>query len=1020
MDREQQVRLNFLGEAETRLDSMESIFLGLATHGIELQRLDEALRAAHSVKGGAGMMGFAPLSQVSHSLEDFLKILRVRNQPEEMDTELETLLLQGVDCLRQLCQLHRQGTVVEETWLANHTQPLFARLRQRLGDLRPEDEDALLAQEENVDVSLLMFESGVEEALQSLESKLGTLSGAALAEELQITAQELAAFGRIRDLDRFVQLCESVSSQLSLLSPANYPALAQQAIKDWRRSQALVLLGRTEQLPSQFTFFDAGLDLGVEPEFDLFEALDGLDLTQVYSEMEGVDFTDLEPELLAVDLPDIAEINDLLDLGDLQAAISDLDLEALATDFNLSIQELEPSPAALSIPMPISPLEPSPKRVATPVSALDSSSQMVRVPAEQLQRLNLLFSALILERNTVNLRLSQHQNLMALLRERMYRLEQSNTHLRKWDDQASGAGIVPRPAVSPALMPELMAAPHPTSPLAQYQEQFDFLELDRYNDLHLISQEQIETLVQLQEVSTDLELSLRDINQAVRELNQTSRSMQSNVTQMQMRPFSDVVGRFPRIVRDWSVQFGKAVDLKIEGAATLCDRTALDALSDPIMHLLRNAFDHGIEDSATRIAAGKSPRGTILLQSRHQGNQTLMIVSDDGQGIDLTKVCDRARKLGIPEQILTEASDRALLELIFEPGFSTAEQVTEISGRGVGMDVVRTNLQQVRGDIQVETQVGVGTTFTISFPFTLSILSVMLLESAGMVFAVPLESIQEMIRFSPSQVEMVAGQEHVSWQDLSIPLIRLIDGLAFSRPCKRFVMEGAPSISQPTVLVVEQGKQVRGLLIDRVWGEQEVAIRPILSPVALPPGFVSATILGDGRVVPLIDPLLLAEGLLKGFSQDQNRKLEDSLPLGQGFQNSLGGSAAEDTVLAEDTILVVDDSINMRRYLALILERAGYQVEQAKDGQEAVDKLLGGLSVRAIICDIEMPRLDGYGVLTELRSRTDFQDLPIAILTSRSSDKHRKLAMNLGASAYFSKPCTDQELLQYLQALLKK
>jgi chemosensory pili system protein ChpA (sensor histidine kinase/response regulator) len=174
---------------------------------------------------------------------------------------------------------------------------------------------------------------------------------------------------------------------------------------------------------------------------------------------------------------------------------------------------------------------------------------------------------------------------------------------------------------------------------------------------------------------------------------------------------------------------------------------------------------------------------------------------------------------------------------------------------------------------------------------------------------------------------------------------------------------------------------------------------------------MSATILGDGRVVPLLDPMLLSEGLVNNQDRDD---LYDSLPFRSGSQNSIGQQTQE------NAILVVDDSINMRQYLAMILERAGYQVEQAKDGQEAVDKLLSGLTVQAIICDIEMPRLDGYGVLTELRSRPDFQDLPIAMLTSRSSEKHRKLAMNLGASAYFSKPCTDQELLQSLQGLLKK
>ena len=263
--------------------------------------------------------------------------------------------------------------------------------------------------------------------------------------------------------------------------------------------------------------------------------------------------------------------------------------------------------------------------------------------------------------------------------------------------------------------------------------------------------------------------------------------------------------------------------------------------------------------------------------------------------------------------------------------------------------------------------------------------------------------------FQLEQTTTSEDTKQITWQGEKIPLIEIEKTLVFRRPNKAFNLTGNPVIARTMVLVVGDLNNSVGLKISCFWGEQEATIRPIESLLPLPPGFVSSMVFGDGRVIPLVAPLSLAEACLKrNFTKNE---VETTLATKDG-QSS--------TLLAESqTILVVDDSINVRRYLGLTLEKAGYKVEQARDGQEAVDKLLGGLLVQAVICDIEMPRLDGYGVLEELKDRAEFQNLPIAMLTSRSNEKHRKLAMNLGASAYFSKPYNEQELLQKLAELLQ-
>ena len=1082
MNTEQEVRLNFLEEAEDYLDRIESVLLNLSTNGAEPQSIDTALRAAHSIKGGAATMGFEPMSRIAHRLEDFFKILRVRPEfKTEVSSDVETLLLQGLDSMRQVRDLHRQGSPIDEDWYNSQTQPIFTALVEHLGELKPEDENALLIQEEGDESALLIFEGAVEAILEEFSSNLNTLPAASLHEELEVTAVQLAELGRMANIESFVDLATAVQQQLPTLSGGDLKSFARRAVELWERAHAMVLLGQTEKLSGLQGLVEEATEAALAtptpdfesqpaPDFDSVDFavgdldLSGLDLSAM--ELPDIPFPDavnmdtaleqLDPSGIvlpeAVNLDEIKAVSSQLETETPAEAFEHLDLDAVASqmrqasslDANLNIDidaftditqvdlaEVEPPDlTSLLEDMPIEEevfvsvgeaVEEQPPLTSTApqlekqseiasTQAAEPLNSTVRIPVNQLRQLNNLFGKLILERNTINSQLERVLEVAALMKERLNQLEQSNGQLRKWYDRASMEGVLSGHSAAQSTVDAsalVIGNGIERQSRTSGQTLFDSLEMDRYTDLHLLSQDQMETIVQLQEVAADIDLGLREMTQSSTELNQTTRSLQGNVMRMQMRPFSEVVKRFPRLIRDLSRQYGKPVNLQLDGEATLIDRSILNSLTDPLTHLIRNAFDHGIESAEARAAAGKPATGVISVHAANRGNTTAITISDDGGGINLDAIRARARKIGVPDEHLNQCSEREILDLIFESGFSTAKQVTELSGRGVGMDVVKTNITAMRGEISIDTQPGQGTTFTINVPFMMSVLRVMLLEAAGMVFAVPAESVQFVEQLEDGSIGEQDGREEISVGERTIPLIRLERKLRFPRHTKLLSMDGTPKVNRPTAVIFHQHESLGGLYIQRIWGEQEVATSTIQTPVGLPPGFGSSTILGDGRVVPLIDPIQL----LQWLSEESDSAAE------LGEQSAQVPNPSNETTT--ESILIVDDSINVRRYLAMTLEKSGYQVEQAKDGQEALDMLVSGLSVSAVISDIEMPRLDGYGLLSELRSRTDFENLPISMLTSRSSEKHRKLAMKLGASAYLSKPYTEQELLSTVESLLQ-
>ncbi len=999
--REQEIQRQFLDEAQEYLGALEGAVLGLAGSRIDLQKINEAMRASHSIKGGAAMMGYQTLSEFAHRLEDSFKVLKTKRQSLEISFALENQLLAGVDCLQRVIQMARQDQQPDETWLTQEAHPLFDQLRTELGDADEETAASVLGGDDGGQALLdIVFSSEVEGVLQQLEGLLNQQTPETeLRSELITLAGELGGLGEMLQLSAFSQLCEAV---IEALDHHGAGLVAEAALNAWRRAQALVLAQQLDLISTELVLPTAGNT--VRPPTALPQ-----------SSVESLEPSPTPASQAAVQPHSAPEFQS----------------EFVAEPTRLKPTDLEPLPSEADVGAAAH------RSANAPSHEAEDADRTVRVSLKRIDQLNDLFGELTIERNALALYCDRLRSLTQLLKQRVQVLDQSNRSLRSSYDEIAVGMKQPAMVGASNVFPSRHGLGNGSGngsgfghPSLDHLE-FDRLEMDRYDTLSLQSQSVMETIVQVQEVTTDVDLSLEEADITLRNLNKTTKHLSNQLTHLRMRPLSDVLNRFPRALRELSQEHGKRVQLKLEGSETLVDRNVLEALQEPLMHLLRNAFDHGLESPDDRQAVGKPAEGNITIRARQRGNRTLIEFQDDGRGINLDKVRAKATNLGLDEALLAEASQQELLSLIFEPGFSTSDRVTNLSGRGVGMDVVRERLKPVRGEISVDTQPGQGTLFTLAVPFSLAVLRVLVVECKGMLLAIPAEGVAEVILIEQLP-EHQQDSACFTWNGQSLERIELSPWLRFNCPRPPYSLEADPKIETPALLVVNVERprnrpspsdnhdpfnndplnnaplnnELVGLEIERSWGEQEVAVRRIEGQIGMPAGFSNCTIMGDGRVIPLVSVPELLVLLAHADLADADSTLETP------------GDRPAPLSVRKPAILVVDDSINVRRFLALTLEKAGYRVEQAKDGQQALELLAGDISVQAIICDIEMPRLDGYGVLAHVKADPAIAHLPVAMLTSRSGDKHRNLAMNLGASAYFSKPYNEQELLAELEAMM--
>ncbi|MEO1386512.1 MAG: response regulator [Cyanobacteria bacterium J06634_6] len=1100
-DKEREIRLQFLDEAGEYLDTLESTLLGVAQRGVDNHDMNAALRAAHSIKGGAALMGYGLTSDLAHRLEDSLKVVKI-NRGEGVTSDVEGQLLNGIDAIRQIVERDRNSTPHDDNWVNNFVIPIFDGLYDTLGEPSAEDAASIIDADEGQDVMPLIFQTEVESSLERLEALLEERP-ANLQEEVVIMAQELSGLGEMLDLPPFIQLCQSVESYAT--GTANNEQLlevARSALQSWQRAQALVITGNVESMPTEMSgisfglidiefgdaelagdrvTFDEPLGEAAQPA-ESVSAADVFDFGAEDDALVGNVFAGLDTEsdqnIDTLGSEDAALVNDVFaGLGtEDDALVSDVfagldaDTKNAEVDAFAGVFDNEETPTSDQVTEDSSdargPKSGTEFRFSEAPKAQKEAPELgdstVRVSVRKLNELNDYFGELTIERNRLEAEVKRMRGLVKDLSRKLRSLDEINDDVKDLYEQPTSTPLLLTGQVSNALpgtaskdyanarasssvAAETLADGHSAGGVtghvttdrpassngdsdfsrdlvtgqehpSEFRKGFDSLEFDRYNDAHLPFRQIVESVVQLQEVADDIELSVDKTEQTTRVIHRTARHLQRNLNQLRMRPLSDITNRFPRALRELEIEHGKSVELQLEGENTLIDRNILEALNDPLMHIVRNAFDHGIEQPQKREAQGKEPRGTIAIRSFNRSNRTVITVSDDGNGIALEKIRDRAQAMGLDAELLSAATEAELLSLIFEPGFSTSDQVTALSGRGVGMDVVRNNLTQIRGDISVDTEAGKGTTFTISVPYTLSVTRVMLAEGNKMPVALPTDMIEEVTVVDSADMYETDGKPMFHFKGDALRLIHLSNWLAFNCPRQIDSLEETPNMDRPSVLIFRMGEQRLGLQVERSWGEQEVAVRRVEGPIALPAGFSNCTILGDGRVVPLVSLPDLARWVLSCEGSEINSAAAlYSNPVMSGAIDpvSLQTVPAKE-VSRRSRFLVVDDSVNVRRLLALTLEKVGYEVIQARDGQDALEKLDTGIEIDSVVCDVEMPRMDGYSFLSKLRAMEKYERTPVTMLTSRSGEKHRKLAMNLGATAYFSKPYQERSLLKSL------
>ncbi|MBW4471857.1 MAG: hybrid sensor histidine kinase/response regulator [Stenomitos rutilans HA7619-LM2] len=665
----------------------------------------------------------------------------------------------------------------------------------------------------------------------------------------------------------------------------------------------------------------------------------------------------------------------------------------------------------------------------------------VRVDSDRLERMSNLVGELTINRNGLSLQNEQLQSVLRELLRRFSRFEDMVSHLRESLDQmlvaperqnyaqVSSHSLKPVPSLiengergaQPGSRPFSTPNDLASSPAAG----FDSLEMDSYGVLHAQLQEILENFVQLDESVDDVTLYARQSDRLLDQQRHMLSGLSNELTQARMIPLGEVLNRFPRVLRDLSTTYHKPVSLKLTGTSLLVDRAILEKLYDPLLHLLRNAFDHGIEASHVRSQLGKPTTGQIDIRAYYKGNQTVIEIKDDGQGLNLDRIRSRAFELGwfSAEQLLTSPPAR-LFELIFEPGFSTAQQVSELSGRGIGLDVVRSQLQSIKGTVVVSSAPRQGTTFTLRLPLTLTNTKLVICTVGSTTLALPVDSVEEIITPQTNQIRPSGDQRFLYWREQIIPAYRLADLLEYACPLPEAPVSrlsstfSAPKTMTSPMLVLHQQEQMFAIEVDQLITEQELVIKSFGTVMAPPSYLYGCTSLGDGSLIPVIDSSAL-------LAFERKHKEAEIIPA-DGSQRRVdvhGQPSARKpatfvSTIQTTTILVVDDAVTLRRTLALSLERAGYRVLQARDGQEAINQCQRS-SVDLVICDIEMPNMNGFEFLSYRRQDPQIVNIPIMMLTSRSNEKHRWLAMQLGATAYFTKPYLEQEFLAAIKTNLE-
>lgn len=660
----------------------------------------------------------------------------------------------------------------------------------------------------------------------------------------------------------------------------------------------------------------------------------------------------------------------------------------------------EAEPAAVAAPAPKAivqalPAEPVPQAEPQPQEAPAGETgkaapkeveegAVIRVSRERLERLLNLVGELVIGRGRLEQRLVVLEQLSSQVLVYKSRLSES---VRSFEEKHAFTLPMPAPETGERGATGFNAL-----------SDFGALEFDKYDDFNILARRVAEISADVGESMSQLSGSIRKAREDMGHLQRLTLGMRDEIARARMVPIGTPFTRFRRAVREMARATGKEVNLITSGEQTEVDTVLVERLVDPLVHLVRNAVYHGIETTAVRLARGKPATGTVYLHAAHRGNAAVVEVEDDGGGIDVEKIKAKAIAMGVVRpELAAGMSESEAMKLIFLPGFSTADAVGEQAGRGVGMDVVKRTIEAINGHIEIETEKGVGTKFTLSLPLTLLISTALLVRVGTDRYAIPLASIREVVLPARGAVQEISGRSILQAGEEAIDV----------RSFARLLGQDQPQADGPLpIVIVRTATGAIGLTVDELLGRQEIVIKTLgtLKPFR-ESCFVGATIDPEGRVVLVVDVSRLVGG-----------RPADALPTSAAAPASLTEEGAEEEVLQQSFgppasgILLIDDSLSVRKFVGRMLEGGGYEVDTAVDGEDGLRKA-SLRSYQLIITDLEMPKLNGYEVIQALRVRQQTKHTPILVMTTRAGEKHRQMALSMGATGYITKPVEEKALV---------
>jgi chemosensory pili system protein ChpA (sensor histidine kinase/response regulator) len=966
-----------------------------------------AVHAAHSLAGSSATVGFNSLQEVAHALEMVLQSLArkpVRLFPAEYDT-----LEQSVHCLKLMLQkfalcempahepaqvrmLERLQQEINVRSGLNASEPRSSVPAFNEGNAEADASQAVAsipatAEESDVVIKEEIASEPVQPAAPRFSQEIATPEVESLFEHEQETTADQALIPK-DELDAdllpvFLEEGSDILPQMGKLlrswqqNPADGSASQSllrllHTIKGSARMAGAMALGQhmheMESRIEQITRSSTPSSQEIE------ELLSRLDLgLYLFEQLQNPDASKPAPAVHIAE-EKLVQASDTASAGTQSARLKDM----------VVLPSLMPLPSARSL------------AAATPaVPAIAAPVALVRVRADILDRL-------VNQAGEVSISRSRIETEVGALRQSLSELTENVSRLRGQLREI-----------------EIQAETQMASQMAHSVDRgFDPLEFDRFTRLQELTRMMAESVNDVASVQHNL---ARTVDGATIDLTtqaRLTRDLQQDLMRVRMVQFASISERLYRVTRQASKEVDKRINLDIRGASVEIDRSVLEKMAGPFEHLLRNAIVHGIESREERIAAGKNEIGELLVEIRQEGNEVVIQFSDDGQGLNLNRIREKAKTTGLLADG-TDMSDAELKDLIFHPGFSTAHEITELAGRGVGMDVVRSEAAALGGRIAIVSEQGKGAHFMIQLPLTLAVTQAVLLSTGGKTYAVPSVLVEQVQQLKANALAAAYNDGAVMWQGSRVPMYYLSALLGDT--------SAAPLAQQYSPLVIlKSGNDRVAIHVDEVIGNREVVVKNIGPQLARMIGIAGATVLGSGGIVLILDPVPLAQRAMHEMARAP-RIIPSDAPDGMGAVAEMAVPAAPVTPKAEPVqglrtqhiVMVVDDSLTVRRVTQRFLVREGYQVVLAKDGVDALEQLQA-ITPDVMLVDIEMPRMDGFDLTRNVRSDERTRHIPIIMITSRTATKHRNYAMELGVNEYLGKPYQETDLLKFVSGFINK